>query len=511
MIQPTKATYKSEEDLFVSTPNELDMPVRLSSSNPTEVDGTGRVEATSNDTVSGSSSCPVDVENFGHAPRVLPVETLKTAQAFYLHLYNEEGIVLRHWRGAWWQWEQAHWVEVEERRLVSEFYVFTEHAVEPGGKPWNPTPSKARTVLDAMSALYLLDQRTQPPCWIEGGNGPDVVVACHNGLLDVRNRELLPHTPDFFTPTSVPFDYDPDAPEPKRWLAFLYSLWGDDVEQIEALQEWFGYVLGGRLDMHKILLIVGPTRAGKGVITRTLARLIGTNNVVSPTLSSLKGEFGLAPLIGKPLATVSDARLDRRGSSVIVERLLSISGEDDLTVNVKYKPQWNGRLPTRFMVCSNEQPHLGDNSGAIAGRFIFLTLTRSWLNQEDTALEERLVRELAGIMNWALDGLARLVERGRFTEPQSTGQERELMRELASPMSTFLQEHCDFGADLYVPVDRLWREWQGWAKHTGNREGTREGLGKNLHSLHPEVRRDWHAGPPRQRVYYGVALKSSGT
>ena len=53
----------------------------------------------------------------------------------------------------------------------------------------------------------------------------------------------------------------------------------------------------GRLDLHKIMLLVGPTRAGKGVISRTLGRLVGIDNVAGPTLSSLSGDFGLAPLL----------------------------------------------------------------------------------------------------------------------------------------------------------------------------------------------------------------------
>jgi putative DNA primase/helicase len=109
-------------------------------------------------------------------------------------------------------------------------------------------------------------------------------------------------------------------------------------------------------------------------------------------LNSLGGEFGLAPLIGKPLAVFSDARFAGRDASIVVERLLSISGEDNLTVNRKYRDQWTGKLPTRLHVISNELPKLGDASTAI----------------EDVSLEPALHAELAGILNWALGGLQRL-------------------------------------------------------------------------------------------------------
>ena len=56
-----------------------------------------------------------------------------------------------------------------------------------------------------------------------------------------------------------------------------------------------------------MLLLIGPTRAGKGVIARVLKALVGRGNYAGPTLASLGTNFGLSPLIGKPLAIVSDA------------------------------------------------------------------------------------------------------------------------------------------------------------------------------------------------------------
>jgi putative DNA primase/helicase len=41
------------------------------------------------------------------------------------------------------------------------------------------------------------------------------------------------------------------------------------------------------------MLMVGPTRGGKGVIARVLRQLIGKENVAGPTLHSLSGDFGI--------------------------------------------------------------------------------------------------------------------------------------------------------------------------------------------------------------------------
>ena len=132
-------------------------------------------------------------------------------------------------------------------------------------------------------------------------------------------------------------------------------------------------------------MMVGPKRSGRGTIARVLKALAGSNSVVNPTLSTLARPFGLSTLIGKPIAVFPDARLSSRpDNAAIVECLLSISGEDDQTIDRKHMPAWTGKLPTRFVLISNELPRLRDVSGALAGRLIILRFTRSFYGQEDT-------------------------------------------------------------------------------------------------------------------------------
>jgi putative DNA primase/helicase len=422
-------------------------------------------------------------------------------------------LTLRHWRGGWWTWRGSHWSEREERAVRAEAYALTEKAEyldpEKALQPWQPTRFKIGNLLEAMAAIVHLDETTDQPSWIAAAGPPVVAVA--NGLLRLDGRELLPHSPSYFNSTAVPFAYDPEAPSPAAWLAFLSELWPGDPDSIAALQEYMGYVVSGRLDYHKILLIVGPTRGGKGTIARILGKLIGPANVAGPTLSSLSHDFGMAPLIGKGLAVISDARLDAsRDSSVVVERLLAISGEDTITVNRKYREQWTGKLSTRFLIISNELPRLGDASATIANRFVVLLLRESWLNREDHALEDRLSAELSGILNWALDGLDRLVAQDRFTRPASTDEAITALQDLASPVAAFVREQCVTGPTHEVPIDVVFGAWKAWAEVNGNRSGNVQTFGRNLRAVVPGMR----AGRPRDgedrvRVYRGIGLRDA--
>jgi putative DNA primase/helicase len=419
-----------------------------------------------------------------------------------------EELTLRRWRGGWMRWDGAHWAEVEDTQVRAGAYRSLEHAVyheagEP--KPWRPNRRKISDLVDALSALTHLPESVHPPAWLSSpapSADAGEYVSCANGLLHVGSRELASHTPRFFTQVSVPFAYDSDAPEPARWLEFLSQLWPHDPEQIAALQQFSGYVLSGRTDLHKILLLTGPTRSGKGTIARILEALIGRGNVAAPTLASLGTNFGLAPLIGKPLAVVSDARLGGPNTHQMVERLLSISGEDMLTVDRKYRDPWTGKLPSRFVIISNELPRFGDASGAIANRFVILQTHKSWLGSENTYLTQELLPDLPGILNWALDGLEGLTGSGALAEPKSSADARVALQDLVSPVSAFVRDCCRREGE--VPVKELFAAWKLWCEDNGHRVGSSQSLGRDLRAVLPALRvfRP-HGG---ERSYVGISL-----
>jgi len=441
---------------------------------------------------------------------------MQVARAFVKHSLLADGVpdapILRYWRGGWWVWRTTHWVEVETRTVRSLLYAFTEHAVYRDlliYKRWLPNRRKIGDLLEALGSITILPDDTDQPSWLDHRKS-GTIVAVSNGLLDLVSCNLYPHTPRFFNQTSVPFAYEPHAAKPRHWLTFLDALWPHEADAINLLAEWCGYVISGRTDLHKIMLMVGPTRGGKGVIARILTQLVGKKNVAGPTLHSLSGDFGMAPLIGKPLAIISDARLSGKDGNIVVERLLSISGEDTLTVNRKYRDQWTGKLPSRLHVISNELPKLGDASAAIVGRILLLPLSRSWLGREDYDLELRLQGELSGILNWCLNGLERLTidNRNRFTRSTTAGDLINMMRDLARPVAAFVREKCEVGINKEVEVGLLFDAFKLWCEDNNYPKSPRPIFARDLRAAVASIRVTMPGTHNRVRLYTGIGLRS---
>lgn len=446
-------------------------------------------------------------------------------------------LTLRFYQGDWYRWRDGGYqlwgqndVEAAITNAIrSEFIqvASTEAALRvsagPGARPGRRPQVKKVTkalcgnVLAALKGLCIVSSDLAAPAWLDepGPYAAAEILAAPNGHLHVPGYlagepQLLPPGPRLFSLTALDYAINLHAPPPVQWLPFLDSLWGNDPESITTLQEWFGYCLLPDTRQQKILFLIRPPRSGKGAILRVLRDLVGEDNVASPPLSMLATPFGLAALMGKTVACIPDARLSfRSDQAVVMERLLSISGEDSLTIDRKNRDPVTVRLPTRLMICSNELPNLRDASLAFANRLILLELTRSFLGAEDVGLSERLAGERAGVLLWALEGLKRLRARGHFEQPASGRAQLEQMAELSSPVQAFVKEQCERGPTLSVVRSRLFHAWESWCDEQGHVAGNSASFGRNLKAVFPEISSVRASGVPRLWQYVGIGLKDN--
>ena len=444
-----------------------------------------------------------------------PSDPMPTARTFIERHHNRAGVrTLHHHRGAFHGWDGACYPAVGDDAIRAALWHDLEHAERPDGERYQPTKRRVDDVLDALRAAANLPATVTPPAWLDDAehHPADEYMACRNGLLHLPSGQLEPASPRYFTPNAVDYNFDPNAGEPVNWLAFLRDLWGDDHQSIEAVQDWFGYCLTPDTAQQKVMLLVGPKRSGKGTIGRVMAELVGPANTCAPTLAGLATNFGLQPLIDKRLAIIADARLSARADqATIAERLLTISGEDSVTIDRKHREAWTGKLGVRFTVMTNELPRLADASNALASRFIVLMLKRSFYGQEDHQLADRLMGELPAILNWSIVGYRRLRDRGRFVQPESAGDAIQELEDLGSPVSAFIRERCIVQPGASIECSRLYGAWRSWAEDQGRTSpGTQQSFGRDLRAAQPGiVTRQTRVGGIPMRLFDGIELSEA--
>jgi putative DNA primase/helicase len=422
---------------------------------------------------------------------------------------------LMRWRGDFYQWQMSAYQKLEDDEIRTALYSFLhaarteitvqEHDPNDPSKmidktvlvAFNPDDRIVNKVVDALEhcAHIRIRSNLEAPCWLphvdkatrEKHRATDL-FACKSGLVNLVTGEKVGYHPGFFNLTAADFDYDPKAEAKcERWEKFLDEILPDDTEAQETIEEMMAYTLTADRSYQKIFLLVGPPRAGKGTIIRVQTALLGASNVKSPTCASLGEPFGLAPLIGMKAAVIPDARLEGRGTHALVERLLSISGQDALSVNRKGKIHWDGTLGTQLWMLSNTFPGFSDASAVIASRFIPVWFRQSFHGNEDPALTDTLLGELPGILKRLMDALERLRERGKFRIPASAKQVVEIMEDAASPIRAFVRECCDLVPGFGELCDEVHPAYAQWCKENGTRargkSPFRQGLMEAAHSV----------------------------
>jgi P4 family phage/plasmid primase-like protien len=424
---------------------------------------------------------------------------------------------LAHWRGEWYQWNGRCWNPTNDDQIRQMLYQLLEHAnyehSSPNGvrveAPWNPDKAKLTNVIDALKAEALWADAVEDGAWSDGRKHR--VVPFANGLLRVDDLTLLEHTPDYFNIDYIRCSYDPDA-ELVTGNKFLDDLTDSDPEAIAALMEFVGTRLVGDDRYQKMLIVVGPSGSGKGTFDRLLSKMLGRKHAGVRMDDYRNNGFPIEPLLGKTLVTFSDQRahLDMKR---FTDLLLQVVGGDAVSLRIPYaKRSVSLRLPLTFIILSNETPVLPDNAGALLRRVITIKTPNTFAGREDYDLDTKLADELPAFVNLALMAYQRLVERGRFVQPESGREILGMLRENSSYLANFVDECCDVGPKLCAPKVEVYTRWKMWCQANGHTPTAANKFASDLYSLYlpagqriTQTKRNADGG--RVPCFGGLALK----
>lgn len=450
----------------------------------------------------------------------LRADVNRAAEILLDRYFTKNGLrQLAYYRETWYSYYRELWGERTPDDINQFFYerLLNCRQVDAEGEiqPFNPTRHAVSEIMYQIQGMVGIPSHYRVPCERRDGKWVEVdargKMVCRGVLVDMKTgRTYSNHS--MFIPNGADWRYDAAAKDCPLWMNFLHQLLGDKADEIAMLQEFFGYVLAGDTWAQKGLIVVGPPRGGKGVLGHVLENLLGKSMVASPALHAIGTRFGLENLIDKRLCLVSDARLsNRQDIFAVIETLLRIIGEDNVSVDRKNKGMLDLKLGTRVMLLSNEMPHLPDNSDAIHHRFMILQLQESFLGREDVHLLDKLLEELPAIANWAIAGYRRLIgdNKFKFTEPQSSHDARDDWRMETNPLEEFVKGYCEVRSGLVAVPAALTEKYNIWREKNGmGGKVASNSLSKQLKTMLGKGFERRSAG--KDRCWKGIKLSKRG-
>jgi len=324
-----------------------------------------------------------------------------------------------------------------------------------------------------------------------------------NGMYDVGSNKIHSHTPAFKATVQLNVNYDKDAICPK-WEKTLDEVFLGNRDKINALQEYFGLCLTKEIKYQKALFCLGDGANGKSTVLYVLESLLGRDNYSAVPVEQFKNRHYLAELHGK-LANISAETKVK--SDICDSAFKTIVTGDSTHVDRKFKAPFVFDPFCKLIFALNEMPRSDDKSDAYFRRIFIIRFSRKFEGAEDNKnLKYELVKELDGIFLWALEGLKRLEQRGRFVETKEMQQEISCYRRENNSVLVFAREECDLSLDLRISKDTLYQNYSDWSKKSGLGTLSKIRFGKQLTIRFPSILEDRESD---SRCWVGIDIKGS--
>lgn len=282
-------------------------------------------------------------------------------------------------------------------------------------------------------------------------------IHLQNGTLMLKERVLRVKE---FARNRLPVSYDPSAKCP-RWLKFLENLLEPD--DIRTLQEFIGYLLVPTNKAQVSLFICGKGGEGKSIVIKIVSALFGTS-CLPGKLKNIQERFGLSGLEGKLVFVDDDITSEAFRATDVLKEV--ITANKPVNIERKGVDGYSATVYARFLCCGNNfASALYDNSdGFFRRQMLMLTRPGSQVENPDRELADKLIKELPGILNWALDGLERLRWNGwNFTvSARSREALDEQRRESCNVISFMESDFVRWGEDLQVFSKDAYNAYVHW-------------------------------------------------
>ncbi len=296
------------------------------------------------------------------------------------------------------------------------------------------------------------------------------IINIKNGLLDIFSRVLVPHTPEFVSLIQYPVFYDPEAKCP-TWDACLKDWMGGPEcdEKITLLKQFSGYILSSSMYYDRALFMVGDGGNGKSTFIDTIAMVIGPQATSHIDLEALYGQFGMQGLVAKRLNIIEEVA----GNYYQSNKLKKLISGEQVTIDIKYKPQFTFRPQAKFVFSVNLLPRVDDTSTATERRICAITFRNNYRKNPNFKLRTDkglLAQELSGILNWMMEGARDLVQKGNFIITEEQTQMLNEYRQENSSVEGFISECIMLNPESSVDVPDLYAEYKKWSQSDGGRK-----------------------------------------
>lgn len=431
----------------------------------------------------------------GHQqPVPLPLDSfgdIRNARAF-AHKWRGKLVCITT-REKWLQWHDQKWQLCEKDEHIAHAKQCCSDILASASAVFSADQEKGkRLVADAMAAhnlpkIYAMLKLavSEPEMAVtdrELDNDP-MLLGVQNGVVDLRLGHLLFNHPEMRVTRYCGADFVEDAPSP-GWVRFLDQLFQGDTQTIETVQRLLGYTLTGLVTEEVLVICIGYGSNGKSVFSNVVARIMGGySRTAPPSLLTVRRSDDASPrndlaaLAGARYVSISELQAGDRLDEQVVKLL---AGREPISARFLHK-EFFEFLPTfTAWLRTNHKPIITGEDDGIWRRPVVLPFSRTFTDEEkDPHLEDKLMDESNGILQWMLEGTRMYLKDGLKLSPRIKA-EVARYRSDSDMLGEFLTDKTAPCATAKVNQVQMYSAWRFWCEESGARPGSKKTFTQRL-------------------------------
>ena len=248
-------------------------------------------------------------------------------------------------------------------------------------------------------------------------------------------------------------------------------------------QELLGYSLTPDIKRGVMTWMFGEGSNGKSVAIHIVKSLLGPMAMPIDFQSvGQPGNYDLAYVPGKRVLLSTESE---KGKTMSEKYIKMIVTGDPIRARPIYGSPVNFESTAKIWWAMNDKPVIKDTTDSMWRRMKLIPFYRKFTEGDnaDVDLPKKLEAELPGILNWAIAGLIRLSNNGRFTTSTASEDAKQQYREEANPVAQWVNTMCVHTSHPATLQSALFKEYVAWCRDQNEYTVSSTQFGKDLKRL----------------------------
>ena len=391
-------------------------------------------------------------------------ERLKHTFGASLHYLPELGRWMI-WNGKFWQIDKTNKIFTYAKKTVRNIYNEAHESWDPEMRRQISKHAQSSEAEQRINALIRLAQsEPEIPQLSDDLDQDPWLFNVLNGTINLKTGELQKHKKSDLITKISRVNFDPKAQGPP-FQTFLNTIFSEKEELISFVQKAIGYALTGDISAQALFFLYGLGANGKSTLINLIMKLMGDYGQQSDFSSFIQTPTDrirndLARMRGSRFISAIEAGAGKQLDEVLVKQ---ISGGDSISVRFLHQEFFEFTPTFKIFLTANHRPIIRGTDYAIWRRIKMIPFNVTIPEKDqDQNLPAKLLEELPGILNWAIEGCIKYQDDG-LDPPEAVKDATADYKMDMDILYDFLQEMCLIQPTVSINQPDLYKAYTSWS------------------------------------------------